>query len=160
MGKLVLGLTFLFVAFLTRTAGVAIGSGGTRTPGAFRAASLVTAVIGVLLLAFSTLVVIGPGSVGVRHAFGYVDPDPLLSGIRIVTPWSSVERFSTREEQFPEIDRPEEIDALSSEQMGMKVDVEVLHDMRSSNNIVLLVPTEGGLPVLNLAELRRNPRQP
>ena len=41
-----------------------------------------------------------------------------------MTPWSSVERFSTREEQYPEGgDQVEEIDALSGEQMGMKVDV-------------------------------------
>jgi hypothetical protein len=31
--------------------------------------------------------------------------------------------------------------------------------MRTSNNLVLLVPTEGGLPVLNLGEMRRNLRQ-
>jgi len=68
--------------------------------------------------------VVDPGEVGVRHAFGYVDPIPLLPGIRFVTPWSSVERFSTREEQFPEQgDAVETIAALSSEQMGMTVDV-------------------------------------
>lgn len=38
--------------------------------------------------------------------------------------------------------------------------LDVLHDMRASNNLVLLVPTEGGLPVLDLGELRRNLRQP
>ena len=51
---------------------------------------------------FSAVVVIQPGQVGVRHAFGYVDPVALLPGIRFVVPWSSVERYSTREEQFPE----------------------------------------------------------
>jgi regulator of protease activity HflC (stomatin/prohibitin superfamily) len=38
--------------------------------------------------------------------------------------------------------------------------LEVLEQMRTSNNLVLLVPTEGGLPVLNIGELRRNLRQP
>ena len=59
-----------------------------------------------------------------RHAFGTVDPKPLLPGIRFVTPWSSVEHFSTREEQFPEAggDERETMNALSSEQMAMKVD--------------------------------------
>jgi regulator of protease activity HflC (stomatin/prohibitin superfamily) len=70
------------------------------------------------------LVVINAGEVGVRHAFGSVDQSPLLAGIRMVTPWSSVERFSTREEQYPfSGDQVEEIAALSSEQMGMTVDV-------------------------------------
>jgi regulator of protease activity HflC (stomatin/prohibitin superfamily) len=74
-------------------------------------------------MAFSTIVVIGPGEVGVRHAFGHVDATPLLPGIRVVTPWSSVERYSAREEPFPESEEPEVIDALSGEQMGMKVEV-------------------------------------
>ena len=34
--------------------------------------------------------------------------------------------------------------------------LEVLHDLRSSSNLVLMVPTEGGLPVLNIGELRKN----
>jgi regulator of protease activity HflC (stomatin/prohibitin superfamily) len=38
----------------------------------------------------------------------------------------------------------------------MKQYLEVLHDMRASNNLVVLVPTEGGVPLLDLAALRRN----
>ncbi len=34
--------------------------------------------------------------------------------------------------------------------------IEVLHDMRSSNNLVIFVPTEGSLPLLNVGDLRRN----
>jgi len=125
MGKLVLGLILLFVAFLLRGAGAAVGAGGARGPvgGAFRTGALGATVLGLLLLVASAIVVVGPGTVGVQHYFGYVNPRPMLSGINFVWPWSSVERFSTREEQFPEVDRPEEIDALSSEQMGMKVDI-------------------------------------
>jgi regulator of protease activity HflC (stomatin/prohibitin superfamily) len=40
----------------------------------------------------------------------------------------------------------------------MKQYLEVLHDMRTSNNLVVLVPTEGGAPLLDLAALRRNIR--
>jgi len=125
MGKLVLGLILLFVAFLLRGAAAAVGTGGTRGPvgGGLRTLSLGATVLALVLLVGSTITVVGPGTVGVQHYFGYVNPNPLLPGIRFVWPWSSVERFSTREEQFPEVDRPEEIDALSSEQMGMKVDI-------------------------------------
>jgi hypothetical protein len=42
----------------------------------------------------------------------------------------------------------------------MKQYLEVLHDMRTSNNLVVLVPTEGGAPLLDLNALRRNIRQP
>ena len=34
--------------------------------------------------------------------------------------------------------------------------LEVLHDLRSSSNLVLMVPTEGGIPMLDIGELRKN----
>jgi regulator of protease activity HflC (stomatin/prohibitin superfamily) len=34
--------------------------------------------------------------------------------------------------------------------------LEVLHDIRTSNNVVLIVPTEGGMPVLDVGALRKN----
>jgi len=34
--------------------------------------------------------------------------------------------------------------------------LEVLHDMRTSNSLVVMVPTEGGLPLLDLAALRKS----
>ena len=83
-------------------------------------------VIGAFIVVSSSVIVINAGQVGVRHAFGEVDPQPLLPGVRFITPWSSVERFSSREEQFPERSaQAEQISALSSEQMGMQVDVAV-----------------------------------
>src|SRR5262245_16852714 len=41
----------------------------------------------------------------------------------------------------------------------MKQYLEVLHDMKHSNNPVILVPTEGGTPFLDLAPLRKNIKQ-
>jgi regulator of protease activity HflC (stomatin/prohibitin superfamily) len=37
--------------------------------------------------------------------------------------------------------------------------LEVLRDMKTSNNLVILVPTQGGIPILNIGDLRRNLRQ-
>jgi hypothetical protein len=34
--------------------------------------------------------------------------------------------------------------------------LEVLHDLRTSSNVVMIVPTEGGLPVLDIGALRQN----
>jgi regulator of protease activity HflC (stomatin/prohibitin superfamily) len=127
MGKLVFGSILLVVAILIRFSVSAVASGGGNRAGALTGPAkvlssfLIVLALGVIVA--STIVVIGPGSAGVRHAFGHVDPTPLLPGIRFVTPWSSVERFSTREEPFPESEQPEVIDALSNEQMGMKVEV-------------------------------------
>ena len=89
-----------------------------------RTVALLFAAIGAVTAVTASMVVINAGEVGVRHAFGYVDPVPLLPGIRFVSPWSSVERYSAREEQYPQAgDQVEEIPALSSEQMGMTIDV-------------------------------------
>jgi regulator of protease activity HflC (stomatin/prohibitin superfamily) len=127
MGKLVFGLVLLAVALFMRlgAATVRADSAGARpVTGALKTGSYVATVLGVLMVLFSMLVVVNAGQVGVRHAFGTVDPTPLLPGIRFVTPWSVVERYTTREEQYPfSGEQIEQIAALSKEQMGMTVDV-------------------------------------
>ncbi len=125
MGKLVFGFFLLILAsLLILTAGALKGQGPRPAGGLVRTFGIALGVAGAVLMLFSTVVVIEPGQVGVRHAFGYVDPVALLPGIRFVAPWSSVERYSTREEQFPAVGEDvETISALSSEQMGMSIEV-------------------------------------
>jgi len=126
MGRLVLGFILLVVSLvvLTTAAGLEKGGGaGGRL--AKLVGRLLLAVAAVTLLT-SSVVVIDAGQVGVQHAFGAVSPTPLYPGVRVVPPWASVERYSTREESWPaggeEVER---MAALSSEQMGMSVDVAV-----------------------------------
>jgi regulator of protease activity HflC (stomatin/prohibitin superfamily) len=127
MGRLVFGAVLVLAAVLLRLGAGALVSdrAGARPQSgpALRGLALLFGLLGMGLALSAFVVVIEAGTVGVKHAFGYVSPAPLLPGIRVKEPWASVEEFSTREEQFPEIDRPEEMDALSSEQMGMKVEV-------------------------------------
>jgi regulator of protease activity HflC (stomatin/prohibitin superfamily) len=127
LGSLMLGGAVLVAAFLLFTAAAGRrASGGTAGATLLRTGAWLLTVIGIVILVSSSVIVMDAGRVGVRHAFGEVDPQPLLPGVRFVTPWSSVERFSTREEQFPErSEQAEQISALSSEQMGMQVDVAV-----------------------------------
>jgi regulator of protease activity HflC (stomatin/prohibitin superfamily) len=127
LGSLMLGGAVLVAAFLLFTAAAGRrASGGTAGPMLLRTGAWLLTVIGAFIVVSSSVVVINAGQVGVRHAFGEVDPQPLLPGVRFITPWSSVERFSSREEQFPERSaQAEQISALSSEQMGMQVDVAV-----------------------------------
>ena len=127
MGKLVGGGVLLVIAFSLLLAAATVRA---QRPGPIsnllRFAGYGVAVLAVLLATGSALVVIDPGEVGVRHAFGYVDPGPLLAGIRLVAPWSTIERYSTREEQWPPRgEQTEAIEALSSEQMGMHVEVSI-----------------------------------
>ena len=120
MGSLMFGGVVLVASLIVLATGAARGAKLVRLAG------MALFAIGVLILLTSTFVVIEAGRVGVRHALGDVDPVPLLPGVRFVTPWSSVEEFSTREEQWPGgADVAEAMSALSSEQMGMQVDVAV-----------------------------------
>jgi regulator of protease activity HflC (stomatin/prohibitin superfamily) len=122
-----LGGAILVAAFLLFTAAAVRRAASSTASGTLlRTGGWLLAIVGTLIVLTSSIVVIDAGQVGVRHAFGEVDPQPLLPGVRFVTPWSSVERFSTREEQFPRSSSDaEQISALSSEQMGMQVDVAV-----------------------------------
>jgi regulator of protease activity HflC (stomatin/prohibitin superfamily) len=124
MGRMVFGAILVLVAIITYFVGMAAKEKAGGASGALRAISVIMTLVGFLVMISGSTVVIAPGEVGVRHAFGYVDPKPLLPGIRLVTPWSEIERYSTREEQFPEGgEQRETMDALSAEQMGMQVDV-------------------------------------
>ncbi len=128
MGSLMLGGAVLVAAILlfTAAAGRRSSTGAGAGPKLLSTGAWLLTSLGAFLLLSSSVTVIDAGQVGVRHAFGEVDPDPLLPGVRLVTPWSNVERFSTREEQFPARgDQAEQISALSGEQMGMQVDVAV-----------------------------------
>lgn len=121
MGKLVFGgiLVVLGIVFI----GVSAAMKEQKGAPVLRTLGIIGATLGIGVAVTALMVVIDPGTVGVRHAFGYVDPHPLLPGIRMVPPWSEIERYSTREEQFPETgDQRETMDALSSEQMAMQVD--------------------------------------
>jgi regulator of protease activity HflC (stomatin/prohibitin superfamily) len=127
MGRLVFGAVLLLIAFIVRTAGAGVRSSGGKAAGlAINLVSLLVFLAGASLLVNSSVKVIDAGTVGVQHAFGKVSPIPLQPGVRFVPPWSDVERYSTREEQWPQAGgEAEQMAALSSEQMGMQVDAAV-----------------------------------
>lgn len=124
MATLIFGAALTFISFFVRAA--AVGRAGGSGNALVKLASLGLLVAGVIVLSGSSVKVIPPGTVGVQHAFGKVAALPLYPGVRFVPPWAEIERFSTREEQFPvsggEVER---MAVLSNEQMGMTVDVAV-----------------------------------
>lgn len=130
MGSLVMGILLVFVAFILMT--VAAGRQGGMGAGAkiLRLVAYALIFVAGLYIVGSMVKVIEPGTVGVQHAFGTVGTQPLLPGIRFVSPWSSVERYSTREEQWPSAQQnAEAIQALSKEQMGMQIDVAIRYQI-------------------------------
>src|SRR5260370_14356132 len=104
MGQLVFGFALLAVALFLRLGAATVrAEGGSGRPigGTLRILSYVALVVGILTVLGSTLVVVNAGEVGVRHAFGTVDPHPLLPGIRMAPPCSSVERLTVHHAQYP-----------------------------------------------------------
>jgi prohibitin 1 len=73
----------------------------------------------------------------VVHAFGRVDRAPLSSGLHIIRPWASVEKFRVREIQFPAAGQVESMDALSREQMAVDVEVAVRYLIREQDVVEL-----------------------
>ena len=121
MGKLIFGGFIGFVGLIFII--VSMAAKENKAGPAFKLFGIVGLTLGIAIAVSACLVVIDPGEVGVRHAFGTVDMTPLLPGVRFVVPWSEIERYSTREEQYPETgDQRESMEALSSEQMAMQVD--------------------------------------
>jgi prohibitin 2 len=132
MGSLVTGIILLFVAFILLT--IAGGRSGMAGAKILRLVAFGLVALAAFSIIGSTVKVIEPGTVGVQHAFGTVSDSPLLPGIRVVPPWSSVERYSTREEQWPGAgDNAESIAALSKEQMGMQIDVAIRYQIQPAD---------------------------
>lgn len=133
-----MGISFMGAIFFLVGLAAAIYRGGARIQQVpVRALGLGVSLLGGLMITASTVTVIGVGEVGVVHAFGLVDPDPLLSGIRIVRPWAQVEKFSVREIQFPGGGLIEAMDALSREQMAVDVEVAVRYRIEPQDVVVL-----------------------
>jgi len=123
MTKLVFGLILIFIGLAVRATRK---SSGKISGSLVSLIGMVFLLLGAFSLLGSSVAIIEPGQVGVQHAFGKVSPTPLLSGIRFVPPWSQIERYSTREEQYPQAEAEAEgMPALSKEQMGMQVDVAI-----------------------------------
>ena len=119
MGTLMFGLVLLVVGLVVRASAKSLGSPGSKSAGlVVSLVSVALMIIGAFTLISSSVKVIDAGTVGVQQAFGKVSPTPLLPGVRLVPPWSEVERYSTREEQFPQA-------TAHAEEMGMMVDAAV-----------------------------------
>ena len=82
---------------------------------------------GVGLAGINTVVIIDVGEVGVKHFLGQVDEAPLGEGIHVINPLASVEIMSIREQSFPPSGGVERIEAQTSEQMNIQLEVSLLY---------------------------------
>ena len=82
---------------------------------------------GVAVAAVNAVVIVDVGEVGVKHFLGRVDPVPLGQGIHVINPLASIEIMSVREQSFPQNGMIEQIEAQTSEQMNVALEVSLLY---------------------------------
>jgi len=117
---------------------VAVGSGvrllapalvvsSRRSPNAIKMAGNLVTALGAVILAASAVTVVGVGEVGVKHFLGRVDQDVLEQGIHVVNPLASIEKMSIREQNFPLDGTVERMEAQTSEQLTVALEVSLLY---------------------------------
>jgi regulator of protease activity HflC (stomatin/prohibitin superfamily) len=129
MGLALLGvLTILFGALLRAGAAAA----GPRK-GNVKLASYGAMGLGLLLAASSSFVLVGVGEVGVKHFLGTISPNPLGQGVHVVNPLASIEKMSIREQSFPTDGSVEQIEAQTSEQLNVALEIALLYRIDGAN---------------------------
>ena len=124
MGQIVLAIIVIAMGLFVRAAGPALGKPGTS--GTIKLLGYGFMLAGVLLVAGSGLTVIGVGEVGIKHFLGKVDPTPLAEGIHFVNPFAEIEKMSVREQSFPPGGGVEVIEAQTSEQLNVTLEIAIL----------------------------------
>jgi regulator of protease activity HflC (stomatin/prohibitin superfamily) len=81
---------------------------------------------GFVLLLFNSVVLINVGEVGVEHFLGNVRARPHDQGIHLVNPLASIEKMSVRDQSFPPGSGIERIEAQTSEQLNVTLEVSIL----------------------------------
>ena len=77
--------------------------------------------------------IIGVGEAGAQHFLGDVKPNVLEEGVHLINPLASVERMSIREQSFPDRGGVEQIEAQTSEQLNVTVEVSILYKIPQQN---------------------------
>ncbi len=127
-------MTFIAVAVALIVLGAVVRSlppGTSQVPNKLVGYVLMGA--GVVAGLLNTVVIVPVGEVGVKHFLGTVDPRPLTEGVHMINPLSSVERMSIREQSFPSGGGIEQIEAQTSEQLNVALEVSLLFEINGAN---------------------------
>ena len=103
-----------------------------RNPGMTRLISYGVMTAGVALLALNSVILIDVGEVGVQHFLGRVTERPHAQGVHVVNPFASIERMSVREQSYPTGGTVERIEAQTSEQLNVTLEVSILYQIEGS----------------------------
>lgn len=129
-----MGLAILAIITIALGAGLrfmAPGMGGRA--GQLRLLSYIFMVFGVGLAFMNAVILVNVGEVGVKHFLGSVDPVPLEQGVHVVNPLASIEKMSVREQAFPSDGGIERIEAQTSEQLNVDLEISILYRIDPAN---------------------------
>lgn len=130
MGLLIVAIFAILVGAVLRAAGPSLGKGGE---GASKLVSYGFMMAGVGLVVLNAVAMIRVGEVGVKHFLGEVDQRPLEQGVHLVNPLATIEKMSIREQSFPSDGGVERIEAQTSEQLNVAIEVSLLYRIDGSN---------------------------
>src|SRR5688572_4400541 len=131
MGSIFIALLAILIGSVVRTA-----RAGSARPGAQGAAKLAGygfMALGLLILVGNGFSVVSVGEVGVKHFLGSIDPEPLGQGVHMVNPLASIEKMSVREQSYPPDGGVEHIEAQTSEQLNVAIEVSILFRLDPAN---------------------------
>ena len=131
MGPIVLAALAILIGAIIRSVGPSLGKPGSS--GSAKLAGYAFMGAGVLLAASNTFTVVSVGEVGVQHFLGSIDQTALGQGVHIINPLASIEKMSTREQSFPSDGSVERIDAQTSEQLNVAMEVSILYRIDPAN---------------------------
>ncbi len=121
-----LGIVLLVLGVAVRTLVVRLPRSQQNALAVARAGTI-TGAVGLFLFLVNTVVLVDVGQVGVKHFLGRVDPAPLAQGVHIINPFASVEKMSIREQSYPVDGTVERMEAQTSEQLNVALEVSLLY---------------------------------
>ncbi len=130
MGQIVLAIFVILLGAVIRTVGPSTGK--PNAAGTSKVVGYGFMLAGVALAVGNALTVIPVGQVGVLHFLGTVSEHPLDEGVHLVNPLASIEKMSVREQSFPAGGGVEVIEAQTSEQLNVTLEVSILFQLDGS----------------------------
>ncbi len=123
MAPIILAVFAIILGAVIRSVGPSIG----KSAGAARLAGYGFMIAGLLIAASNTVAVISVGEVGIQHFLGSISTAALEPGVHVINPLASIEKMSIREQSFPPDGSIEKIDAQTSEQLNVALEVSILY---------------------------------
>ncbi len=129
MGFAILAIMVVSIGAALRFLAPSLGPKG----GALRLLSHLMMALGAGLALLNAVVLIQVGEVGVQHFLGRVSPTPLGQGVHLINPLASIEKMSIREQAFPVDGGIERIEAQTSEQLNVQLEISLLYRIEGAN---------------------------